>query len=265
MGHPQIAAFARLADGAANPTRIIAGQKTFLARTTHAVTYDSIHDEIVIVQNIGQAILTYRGAADGDESPIRKIQGPSTQLRGPHRHDVDPIHNEIFVPEEGRILVFPRDGNGDVAPIRILEGPYTSAGTSAVAVDPVHDLLIVPRDRSLLIFNRTDEGNAKPKAIIQGPKTGLGGASNMRVYPPKGLILVAARGPNSRPRDSDDNYVGVWSIHDNGDVPPRWTIGGPEGMLRQVRGVDLDPKNKSVIISDKHLNAVLTYYFPEIF
>ena len=95
--------------------------------------------------------------------------------------------------------------------------------------------------------------------------TGLGGASNMRVYPPKGFILVTARGPNSRPRESDDNYVGVWSINDNGDVPPRWTIGGPQGMLRQVRGVDLDPKNKSVIVSDKYLNGVMTYYFPEIF
>jgi hypothetical protein len=59
--------------------------------------------------------------------------------------------------------------------------------------------------------------------------------------------------------------VGVWSIHDRGDVPPRWMIGGPNGMLVQIRGVALDPKHKSVIVSDKRLNALLTYSFPEIF
>jgi hypothetical protein len=32
-----------------------------------------------------------------------------------------------------------------------------------------------------------------------------------------------------------------------------------------VRGVDLDPKNKSVIVTDKRLNAVLTFSFPEMF
>jgi hypothetical protein len=63
----------------------------------------------------------------------------------------------------------------------------------------------------------------------------------------------------------DRGFVGVWSIHDRGDVPPRWMIGGPKGMLVQIRGVALDPKNKSVMVSDKRLNAVLTYSFPEIF
>jgi hypothetical protein len=57
----------------------------------------------------------------------------------------------------------------------------------------------------------------------------------------------------------------VWSIHDSGDVLPRWTIGGPFGALKQARGVVLDPKNKAVIVSDKFLNAALTFYFPEMF
>jgi hypothetical protein len=65
---------------------------------------------------------------------------------------------------------------------------------------------------------------------------------------------------------SDESFVGVWNyVEDKGDVPPRWTIGGPKGMLRQPRGVALDPKNKAVIVSDKYLNAVITYYFPEVF
>jgi hypothetical protein len=32
-----------------------------------------------------------------------------------------------------------------------------------------------------------------------------------------------------------------------------------------VRGVAVNPNHKEVIITDKRLNAILTYYFPELF
>ena len=64
---------------------------------------------------------------------------------------------------------------------------------------------------------------------------------------------------------SDEAYVGVWSINDNADVPPKWTIGGPKGILRMPRGIALDVKNKNMMVSDKRLNAVLTFHFPELF
>jgi len=272
--HPQIAVFARLADGNAKPVRKIEGQKTLLGRTMHSIAYDEIHDEFVVPQQFGQAILTFRGGADGEEAPIRVVQGSLTQLRNPDRLGIDPVHNEIFVPQGNQVLVFSREANGNVAPIRVLKGPDTQLGASALAIDPVHNLLIVGgRNREaagsrLLIFNRTDEGNVKPKAIIGGPKSGLAHISGpFAVYPPKGQIIVSVRGSSSESNEmsSDECFVGVWSIQDNGDVPPRWTIGGPKGILRMVRGVDLDPKNKSVIVTDKRLNAVLTFYFPEMF
>jgi hypothetical protein len=31
------------------------------------------------------------------------------------------------------------------------------------------------------------------------------------------------------------------------------------------RGVAIDPKHKEIIVADMRLNAVLTYYFPEMF
>ena len=40
---------------------------------------------------------------------------------------------------------------------------------------------------------------------------------------------------------------------------------GPKSTLKKPRGVVLDAKNKEMIIADMRLNAVLTYYFPEIF
>jgi hypothetical protein len=208
--------------------------------------------------------LTFRGAAAGEEPPVRYIQGPLTQLAAADQLAIDPVHNEIFIPDGAHVLVFPREANGNVAPIRALQGPDALRDAGMAAVDPVHNLLIVTGrpaaegsggGGAIMIFNRTDQGNVKPKAVISGPKVSLsGGNARVYVYPPRGEIVVVG-----------NRLVGVWSIEDQGDAPPRWTIGGPNGILESVRGVALDPKHKSVIISDKRLNALLTYSFPEIF
>jgi len=240
----------------------------------HGITYDPIHDEFTVPQQFGQAILTYSGGANGEEAPIRVIQGPHTQLDAPEHLDVDPVHNEIFVPtRSGTVLVFPRDGKGDIAPIRVLGGPNTMiTGDAPLAVDPMNNLLMVggtagrgqPR---LLIFNRTDSGDAQPKAVIGGPKSHLysfGGP--FAVYPSKGEILVSVRGPGPYAElASEEAFVGVWKITDNGDVPPHWVIGGPHGILRMPRGIALDVAHRNMLVSDKRLNAVLTFHFPEIF
>ena len=264
--HPQIAVFARLADGAARPVRQIHGQKTFLSRTVHAISYDEIHDEIVVPQQFAQAILTFRGGANGEEGPIRVIQGRDTQLEAPDRLGIDPANNEILVPESDRLLIYPREANGNVAPSRIIE---TDGGVGgAVAVDSVHNLLVAVGN-SIKIFDRTVKGKVQPLRVIGGPKvrSSLSGSKNVALYPARGWIVVANQGENSHPPIdySEESFIGIWSIYDNSDVMPRWTIGGPNGALRQARGVVLDPKNKTVIVSDKYLNAALTFHFPELF
>ncbi len=237
------------------PVRRIEGQKTLLGRTMHAIHYNAVRDEIVVPQQFAQAILTFRGAATGEEPPIRVIQGNRTQLRGSSGVVLDTVNNEIIT--EGR--VFPLDANGNVAPIRTL--PF-----NVLAVDPINDLYISTRQgddggQQLLIFDRKAD-TAEPLRVIGGPSTMLNQMRRIRVY--NGWIVVAHDGIQSQ-TPSGLSYVGIWSIHDDGDVPPRWTIGGPHKMLRKPRGIDLDPKNQTVIVSDKDLNAVLTYHVPELF
>ena len=132
-------------------------------------------------------------------------------------------------------------------------------------MDPVNNLLVVVGGREFRIFNRTDQGDAKPKAVIGGPKSGFHGLGGpFVVYPPKGWIIATVRGGDGE-LASDRSYVGVWSVHDNGDIPPRWRFGGPNGILQMPRGVALDPANQNVFVSDKRLNAVLTFHVPEIY
>jgi len=242
----------------------------------HGFAYDSIHDEIVVTSPLAQAVLTFKGDANGEEPPIRVIQGPHTRIDGPpnlgnDRVSIDPVHNEIYVPSvPSSILVFDRQANGDVTPKRVLSGPDTGfqepgiRGMATVAVDPVHNVLVVNHRNSLLIFDRTASGNTKPVRVISGPKSGVASISSFQIYAPKGWIVAGGQG----------GFIGVWSIEDSGDVPPRWKIPVQELTGYVASGIALDPAHKEVLLScagqrarprSGIANAVLTFSWPEIF
>ena len=260
---------------------MIAGQATRLSRTMHDIRYDAVNDELLVTNPFARAVLVFRGGADGDEAPIRIIQGSKTLLGdpkrfagGPDRLDVDPVHNEIFIVDGEKILVYPRLGNGNVAPIRVIEGPATQLDNDGtLAVDPVNNVIVVAQDTitqgstkmaRILIFDRTANGNAKPRGMIGGPKTEIIRINQLQIVPGKGWIVAAQPGFIDM-QTPEGVFIGIWSIHDNGDVPPRWKLGGPNSVTVKPRGVAIDPKNKELLVADMRLNAVLTFYFPEIF
>lgn len=266
VGQPRIAWYGSQVTGNVLSNRYIEGQKTLLNRTVHAVAYDDLHDEVIVNQNIGQAILTFRGGAKGEEPPVRMIHGPRTQLRDPQATFVDPVHDEIYVMNMSintEILVFDRKANGDVAPKRVIAGPDTKLGASVGAVDPINNVLVISGGgQGLLIFDRLAEGNAKPLRIIGGgPKSGIRGGGRIMVYPPTRKIVVTNQG------GGDDAlggaYIAVFSLDADGDVPPLYTIA--RGQIQMARGLTLDAKNKTVIIADKYQNAVMTFSLPEMF
>jgi hypothetical protein len=281
VAHPQIAVFARMAKGGDMPKRLIAGQSTKLSRTMHDIRYDDVHDEFIVTNPFAQAIMIFAGDANGDATPKRIIQGPKSQLSGSDRLEVDPIHNEIFVPMGNSINVYPLNANGDVAPLRIIKGPKTLLKqATSTAVDPVNNVLIVGlnkgdptsanpdepvEDGAVLIFNRTDDGDVAPKGVIKGPKSGITRINQLAVFSPRKLFVAAQPGP-IEVMEPENAYVGVWSINDNGDVPPRYVINAnAKTGMKKPRGVVLDPKHKELIVADMRVNAVFTFYFPEIF
>lgn len=268
VNHPQIAAFSRLGTENSPPVRALAGQKTLISRTMHDLAYDAIHDEIVVPSPLTQAILTFRGGADGEEAPLRVIQGKKTGIKGVGAMDkvaIDPANNEILVATaDHKIVVFPREANGDVAPIRELGGPDTmirfaeqregGGNVPAIRVDPVRNLLVVPTGKGILIFDRRASGNTKPLRTIMGPKAGVLGRGQIEVYPPKGWIFGMQNGG-----------IAIWHIEDSGDVAPRYRIPVKETLgLRDTLGVALDPVHKEVFVVESR-NNILTYSFPELF
>jgi hypothetical protein len=293
-----------MANGNFAPKRVIEGQATKIARTIHVMAYDEVHDEIITSNPQAGAILVFRGAATGNEAPIRVIQGPKTELVLPHAVSVDPKNGEIIVsdPRRRSVLVFAREANGDVAPLRIIDGPKTGlqyiVGT---AVDTVNDLLIVStspsgRRRSpvegepelitgLAIFNRTDNGDVAPRAIISGPKTGIQSTPwQLQVY--QGKIFAAISNDLYRPLYSNlkprpnlgpdtpitspwgserVGFIGVWKTTDNGNVPPLAVIRGPGTGLIHSGGVALSARHKEIYAVDSVHNGLFTFLVPNFF
>lgn len=233
------------------------------------MAYDPVKDEILVPQFYSFSILTFGGDATGDVPPRRAIFGPHTQMKNPQALGIDYLHGEIFVPQEDSVLVFPRDANGDVAPIRVLKGPDTGLRPQRLTLDPVHDLLIVSGNKGIRIFDRKANGNTKPlRTITGGPAAGT---VIMTTYPPKGMLVAAVHdegsgeGEDLSGRFAAQDYIGVWSVFDDGPAPPRFMVGGPNNVYKDIRGVAVDGKNQNLIASDKTLNAVLTFHVPEAF
>jgi hypothetical protein len=249
----------------------------------HDIRYNAVHDEIVVPVPYSEAIITFAGDADGQEAPIRTIQGPMTGEIG-SRLDVDPIHDEIFTYTSTSIKVYPREANGDAAPIRIIEGPDTQLeAVYGIAVDPINDVLVVglnsgfgtygasigrsrdPEKGAILMFNRTDSGNAAPRAVIRGPKSEIIRINQMELYPDRQLIVAAMPGIRDV-MEPEGAFVGVWSYEDNGDVPPMWKIpANPTTKIKKPFGVVLNPDDQEVIVSDMRNQGILVFSVPEIF
>jgi hypothetical protein len=276
VAHPQIAAFARLAKENTPPVRSIQGQKTLISRTIHGMSYDALHDEIVTPSPFAQAILTFRGSANGEEAPIRIIQGPHTQILGvTNMVGVDPDNNEIIVPTlPGMILVFDREANGDVAPKRVLGGPETGVRSTRdltaespgqAHVDAKRNLLMVNSGGKILIFDRLASGDAKPKAVITGVNSPSG--YNSFQITAKGWIVAGCAGGS----------ICAWSLGESGEATLRSKLPFLETTGYQHSGIALDPAHKEIILSAAAqrqpnprptsgiMNAVVTFFWPEVF
>lgn len=251
----------------------------------HDIAFDGIHDEIVVTSPLTQAILSFRGAASGEEAPLRIIQGDKTLIKGvgaTGKVSIDPANNEIYLatPDQ-QILVFNRTDSGNVAPKRILVGPHTmlslgkqntnptvlaggggvygGGNVPCIRIDPVHNLLLVPsagneygNRGAVLVFDRTASGDTPPKAIIKGP---VRMGNQFDIYPPA-MTLVSHAG----------NDFEIWKIPTSGTTDEKpLKISAPLGRQSGDIGLVLDPLHKEAIVATAAGNTIETFSLPEAF
>jgi hypothetical protein len=216
-----ISIYSRTATGAARPLRTIRGEDTQLA-DPHGVYLDGANNE-VFAANHGNwtemrsyaddsvllpgeykagrfeapSIRVYNSNDDGNASPIRTIQGTSTQLAWPMGIDVDRTRNELAVANYGTssVLIFSRTATGNVAPIRVLGGSRTGiVGPVGVGFDRKNGEMWVANygDHSAVVFDIAAAGNVEPKRIIRNAPAGT---------PTTGFTNAAAAAYDSKRRE----------------------------------------------------------------
>jgi hypothetical protein len=285
VAQPRIAAFARLANGNMAPARIITGGATKLARTVHGIAYDPVRDEIFVPNALADAVLVFRGSANGDEPPVRVIQGPCTGLVNPHAVSLDLDHREILVASLSAraIAIFPMDANGNATPARYIKGPKTRLGhIVGLGVDSATDVLVVANSEEMLIFHRTDDGDVAPSGEIKGVHTGirdepwgleihngkifLASSNHLHLNLYAGVTLKDGYGkpPDDPWLNPELGFIGVWNIRDRGDVAPRATIGGAFSQIVHPTGLALNPKDGEIYVTDSIRNGLFSYLVPDL-
>lgn len=218
------------AKGVEAPLRVLRGPKTHLA-DPHGIYWDEAHGEIGVanhgnfrgvVQNSGggcapaaprtetssiesaefqpPSITIFSSRAQGDESPLRIIQGPHTKLDWPMGVAEDPAHDTIIVANNGdsSILIFDRPRGGDIAPVRVIQGDRTGIrGPMGIAMDAKNSEIWVANygDHSALAFDSSTDGNVIPKRVLRSgppgtPAPGFGNPMALAYDSRRGEILV---------------------------------------------------------------------------
>jgi hypothetical protein len=247
------------AKGNETPLRIIQGSHTGLIRP-QTVEVDPVHGEIVAADSSSRAILVFDRLANGDATPIRKIGGLKTDFRDIVGVAVDPVHNVIVAANRSSggpngIYMFDRLANGDVAPIRHIGGSNTGVlgRFRQLKMDTERGMIYV----AVQAFRHQQPTPQKEADLYTNEKA-----------------LAALRAQAGREDRDDDpveaegggdtaGFIGAWSIQDDGDVPPRMIIRGPNTKSGGFGGVALNPEKGEVY--GVGTNAVLTYLVPYFF
>src|SRR3989442_14248870 len=190
--------------------------------------------EIYITIQYPPKVMVYRKEANGDEKPLRVLEGEHTRLYDTHGITLDVKKNLMFVGTWGNasdhkvagtgkfyppsINVYPLDASGDTAPLRIIQGSKTQLyWAGGMSVDADNGNLYVANDvgNSILVFRETDQGNVAPARVIKGTKTGLSHPAGISVDTKNKKVWVSNMGNTS---------TTYYSLKANGNATPVRTI-----------------------------------------
>ena len=250
------------ATGDEPPLRVIQGSKTGLIRP-QTVEVDPVNGEIVAADSSSRAILIYDRMANGDVEPKRKIGGDKTLFRDIIGIAVDAKSNLILASTRSTdgfsgILMFDRMANGNVAPVRKIGGPMTGALGA-------FRQLKVDTERGMVYL--AVQGYRRASATPQKAADLYTNEASL-----KKLRDLDRRRDESDPDDrpardpsASAGFIGGWRLTDDGDVPPRLIIRGPDVGASGFAGVAFSAKHGEVYGVSGGLNGYAAWRVPDFF
>jgi DNA-binding beta-propeller fold protein YncE len=196
---------------------------------TFGIAVNEQAQELYLTVQHDNAVVAYRKMAQGEEDPLRLLQGDDTQLEDPHGIAVDTKNGWMFVTNHGSGHQVRPDPEEELRPNWPLDRSRAVRGTGIS--DPP----------SITVHSLTAEGNTAPLRIIEGPKTMLNWPAAMSVDEEQGELYVA--------NDADDSVL-VFRVTDNGNVAPARVIKGPRTQIKNPTGIFVDKVNGELWVSN---------------
>jgi len=232
--------FSRDQEGNVPAARVL---NTGYATRGRGIAVDDAHEELFLTSQHNSAVVIFRKQAEGDEPPIRLLQGDQTLLANPHGIAIHHGRDLIFVTNHGNVSSRSIE-QGDASqqePNRPLGREFAVPGTGR---------FLPP---SVTVYRRAASGDTSPLRVIRGPKTQLDWPSGIGVDERRGELYVA--------NDTGQSIL-VFDEDAAGDVAPIRVLKGPNTKLDSPVGLFLDTKNDELWVANYGNNALTVYELP---
>jgi DNA-binding beta-propeller fold protein YncE len=232
--------FSRQAKGNVAPDRNI--------HTPHGsfgIAVDEQEQEMFLTIEHSHAVVVFPKKANGEDNPLRYIQGDRTGLSDPHGIALDTRNNLLYVTNFGsamttRLSAVDKYARGD------------GEGKEHWPLDRDHAVPGSGRNLppSITVFAKKASGDTAPLRVIRGPRTQLDWPAAIAVDSERGELYVA--------NDQGDSVL-VFSATADGDVAPRRILKGAKTLIKYPNGVALDLVNDELWVANFGSHTATVY------
>jgi 6-phosphogluconolactonase (cycloisomerase 2 family) len=248
-GYYKLTIFGAGTDGNVAPKR-----KLHTSHPAFGIIVDEDAQELFLVNEHPPAVLVFRKEAEGDEAPLRILEGPRTKLADAHGIAIDAKNQLLFVSNHGSVTESP-DGKFWS---RALPEASAYGGATPPTWDPpsgTGDLNLAKGTGrfdppSITVYPLKASGDTPPLRVIQGSNTQLNWPA---------LMAFDAEGQELFVANDTGHSVLVFSPTDSGNVAPRRTLKGPKTDIKNPTGVYVDSKNRELWVSSMGNHRATVY------
>src|SRR2546427_3100692 len=236
-----------------------------------AVAVDTRYDEVILMDNNnwGLRVFNRLDNTPGDApftEPKRIISGPETDIQFNNGIYIDPRNGDIYSVETDtgdKVVVFPREANGNIKPARILATPHRGF---ALAVDEEKQELFVgvQYPPEVAVYRKGASGDEKPLRSLQGESTRLSDVHGIALDTKNKLLYVTNWGHVSDYRIAgtgrfEDPSISVYPLGANGDNSPLRIIKGPKTQMDWPAQMAIDPDSGDLYVANDIGHSVLVF------
>ena len=200
--------------------------------------------EMFLTVQHDSAVVVYNKMADGEEAPIRLLQGSRTRLADPHGIAVDEENGLMFITNHGSVHDVSEDDDQD--PSRPAESRPNWPLSRRYAV-PGSGQLLPP---AITVHDINARGDTPPLRVIEGPKTQMNWPTGIAFDPERNELFVA--------NDAGDSVL-VFDADAAGDAVPIRVLKGPRSKIKNPTGIFVDVQNDELWVTNFGNHSATVY------